>query len=58
MLYLDQSLKLPIKVSIFDESNALQEEYVFHHLVTHIDFSDDDFDPANPEYGFFYKDGK
>jgi outer membrane lipoprotein-sorting protein len=53
VLYLDQILGVPIKVSIYDESNALAEEYVFHQLAINVGFTDQDFDPDNPDYDFY-----
>jgi outer membrane lipoprotein-sorting protein len=53
ILYIDQTLGLPIKVSIYDESDALAEEYVFHQLAINVNLTDQDFDPDNPDYDFY-----
>jgi hypothetical protein len=53
VLYLYQILGVPIKVSIYDESDALAEDYVFHQLAINVDLTDQDFDPDNPDYDFF-----
>lgn len=58
VLFIDQALGLPIKVSIYDGSDALLEEYLFRQLEINIPFKACDFDPANPAYNFFRKDGK
>lgn len=52
VLYLDQILGVPIKVSIYDESDTLAEEYVFHQLAINVGLTDQDFDPDNPDYDF------
>lgn len=53
VLFLDQSLGLPIKASIYDGSGRLVEEYVFHQLAINVGLTDQDFDPDNPDYDFF-----
>lgn len=58
VLFIDQTLCLPIKVSIFDGSDDLVEEYLFHQLEINVPFTEDDFDPANPAYDFLGKDAK
>jgi hypothetical protein len=52
VLFLDQILGVPIKVSIYSESDALAEEYVFHQLAINVGLTDQDFDPDNPDYDF------
>lgn len=52
VLYLDQILGVPIKVSIYDALDALAEEYVFHQISINVGLTDQDFDPDNPEYDF------
>ncbi len=58
ILFIDQTLDLPIKVSIYEGLGALVEEYLFHDLEINVPFTDHDFDPANPAYDFFKKDRK
>lgn len=52
VLFLDQTLLLPIKVSIYDGEDTLLEEYVFHRLAINVGLTDRDFDPGNPDYNF------
>ena len=58
ILLIDQTLFLPIKVSIYDGVGTLVEEYLFHQLEIDVPFTDQDFDPANPGYDFVAKDRK
>lgn len=53
VVYFDQTLRLPIKITVYDGSNTLIEEYVFRNLRINVGFREWDFDPGNPEYGFF-----
>ena len=53
VLYIDQTLGLPVKVTIYDESDALTEEYMFHQLSINVGLTDQDFDPDNPDYNFY-----
>jgi negative regulator of sigma E activity len=52
VLFLDQTLLLPIKVSVYDGEDTLLEEYVFHQLAINVGLTDHDFDPGNPDYDF------
>lgn len=45
-------LNLPLKVSIFDGSGRLVEDYEFHDLKINVGLSENDFEPHNPQYGF------
>ncbi len=53
VLFIDQTLGLPIKVGIYDASGALLEAYLFHQLAVNVPLTERDFDPANPAYDFF-----
>jgi outer membrane lipoprotein-sorting protein len=53
VIALDKTLYLPVKVSVFDWSHTLVEEYVFRDLRINVGFNDDDFNPDNPEYHFY-----
>jgi outer membrane lipoprotein-sorting protein len=53
ILCFDKELKLPIKVSVFDWSDTLFEEYCFRNLKVNTGIEARDFDPKNPEYRFF-----
>ena len=50
---IDKSMALPVSVTIFDWSESLVEEYVFRDLKINVGFTENDFDPGNPEYNFF-----
>ena len=52
ILYIDQTLRLPVKVSVYNGKNTLLEEYVFHHLKINVGWTALDFDPDNPDYNF------
>lgn len=51
-LYFCPTVKLPLKVSIYDGSGELVEAYEFHDLKINVGLSDDDFNPHNPQYGY------
>jgi hypothetical protein len=51
-LYLCPTLKLPLKVSIYDGSGKLVEDYEFHDLKINAGLSETDFEPHNPQYSF------
>jgi len=46
------TIKLPLKISIFDRSDKLVEEYVFRNLKINVGLTENDFCPSNPEYGY------
>ena len=49
---IDKAMALPVRVSIFDWSEGLVEEYVFRDLKLNVGFNENDFDPGNPDYNF------
>jgi len=53
IIALDKELLLPVKVSVYDWSYELIEEYEFRDLRINVGFSELDFDPDNPEYNFY-----
>jgi outer membrane lipoprotein-sorting protein len=53
ILLLDTLTGLPVKISIFDGSDRLVEEYAFRNLQINVGLTEADFDPANPEYHYF-----
>jgi outer membrane lipoprotein-sorting protein len=53
ILLIDRTMGLPVKISIFDESDRLVEEYAFRNLKFNAGLTEDDFNPANPEYRYF-----
>jgi hypothetical protein len=52
-LYLDKEHLLPIKVTVYDWSDELYEEYIFHNLKFNVGLNEKDFDPDNDQYNFF-----
>jgi len=51
-LAFDEELRLPIRVTVYDWSDQLVEDYIYGELRTNPGLSTRDFDPANKEYGF------
>ncbi|MFC1494172.1 DUF1571 domain-containing protein [Thermodesulfobacteriota bacterium] len=52
IIYLDSELMLPLKITVYDWSGKLFEEYTFHDLKLNVGWSEKDFDPENCEYNF------
>lgn len=52
IMYMDKEHMLPIKVSVYDRSGKLYEEYSFHDLKINVGLDEHDFDPENSEYNF------
>jgi outer membrane lipoprotein-sorting protein len=52
-LYLDREHLLPLKVTVYDWSGALYEEYTFHDLNINVGLNEKDFGPDNDQYNFF-----
>ncbi len=52
ILCIDREYLLPLKVSVYDWSDTLYEEYTFHDLKINVGLNEDDFDPENSEYNF------
>lgn len=48
-----KTIRLPVKISIFDWSGDLMEEYAFHDLRINVGLTADDFNPGNPDYNYF-----
>ncbi len=48
----DKTINLPVKISIFDWSEALIDEYVFRDLRINVVLNESDFHPGNPDYNF------
>jgi outer membrane lipoprotein-sorting protein len=53
LLYMDKEHMLPIKVTVYDWSDVIYEEYTFHNLKLDVGLNEKDFDPDNYEYNFF-----
>ena len=57
-VYIDQELKLPIRIESYDwprrrgENPVLVESYTYTNLKINIGFTDIDFDVRNPRYSF------
>lgn len=55
IMCMDREIGLPVKVSIFDWSETLIEEYVFNDLKINVGLDKNDFNPANPDYNYFVR---
>lgn len=53
ILSIDKETLLPIRVTVYDWSMTLVEEYIFRNLRINVGFSEHDFHPDNAEYNFF-----
>lgn len=51
-LFIDDEMKLPIKVVSYGWENELWENYYFYNLKTNTGLTDSDFDKKNPAYDF------
>lgn len=51
-IYFCPTVKLPLKISIYDKSGSLFEEYVFRDLKINVGVTEKDFNPSNPEYSY------
>lgn len=52
ILSFDEEHQLPIRVVVYDGENQLIEDYTYTQLRLNPGFSNKDFDPGNPAYGF------
>jgi len=52
IICMDKELMIPLKVTVYDWSGKLYEEYTFHNLKLNVGWNDKDFDPENSEYRF------
>jgi hypothetical protein len=52
ILFIDKTLCLPIRVSIYNWSDKLVEEYIFRDLRINVGIADTDFRIDNPDYHF------
>jgi len=53
LISIAKTIRLPVKISIFDWSGDLIEEYVFRDLRINVGLTEDDFNPGNPGYNYF-----
>ena len=51
-IYFCQTVKLPLKISIYNGSDRLLEEYVFRNLKINEGLTENDFSPSNPGYSY------
>ncbi len=51
-LHFSPAIQLPLKVSIYDGSGQLVEDYEFHELRINVGLTEHDFDPHNPQYDY------
>lgn len=49
---IDESLKLPVAVKVYDWSDKLIEDYRYKNLQINLGLTDIDFSPENPNYSF------
>jgi outer membrane lipoprotein-sorting protein len=52
ILWVDRTIGLPVKIVIFDKSDRLVEAYAFRDLKVNVGLTEEDFNPANPEYHY------
>jgi hypothetical protein len=52
VLWIDEELKLPIQIDLYDHEGNLYEHYEHHDLAVNVGLTPADFDPKNPAYGF------
>lgn len=52
-IYFCPKVKLPLKISIYNGSDQLVEEYVFRDLKINVGLTENDFSPSNPKYSYF-----
>ena len=51
-IFFCQTAKLPLKISIYNGSDQLVEEYVFRNLKINVGLTENDFNPSNPKYSY------
>ena len=52
VLWIDESLSLPVQVDLYDHEGALYEHYEHRDLKINVGLKPADFDPKNPDYRF------
>jgi outer membrane lipoprotein-sorting protein len=51
-LWVDEKLKLPLQVDLYDHEGRLYEHYEHRNLEVNVGLGPADFDPKNPAYDF------
>ena len=52
VLWIDDELRLPIQIDLYDHDGNLYEHYEHRDLKVNVGLTDSDFDPKNPAYRF------
>jgi LysM repeat protein len=52
VLWIDDALRLPLQIDVYDHDGTLYEHYEYHDLKVNVALKDVDFDPTNPSYKF------
>ncbi len=52
VLWIDDALRLPLQIDLYDHEGNLYEHYEHHDLKVNVGLTGADFDPKNPEYKF------
>lgn len=52
VLWIDEALRLPLQIDLYDHEGNLYEHYEHHDLAVNTELTDADFDPKNPAYKF------
>jgi outer membrane lipoprotein-sorting protein len=52
VLWIDDALRLPLQIDLYDHEGNLYEHYEHHDLKINVGLTNADFDPKNPAYAF------
>lgn len=52
VVYMDTTLALPARVTIYNNSNLLIEDYIYADIHLNVGLTKEDFNPDNPKYDF------
>ena len=52
VLWIDEELRLPVQIDLYDHEGKLYEHYEHHDLEVNVGLTEADFDPKNPAYHF------
>ena len=53
MVWISSQTSLPVRITIWDRADRLLENYAFEETRLNVGLTETDFDPANPEYGYW-----
>jgi len=53
MVWISSQTGLPVRITIWDRAGSLSENYAFEETRLNVGLTGMDFDPANPEYGYW-----